>query len=220
MIKHIFLVAFAILSTVASANAQVIFDEATGVEGSGDPLAPTALGTLTAGAFTVSGSSVLGPAGSAAGTATDTTRDLFGFTVASGFQLDSIDVTALTQTLNAAGNPDPGFFFLDAGTTSVIPGDGTSAALLAGQQFGIATTPIGTNLLDSVAIGNITDGPGTSAPLGPGDFVLGIQQTGTETLSYSVEFNVSEVSTVPEPASAALLSMSVLGLAGLRRRRR
>jgi len=188
MIRFFFLAFVAILSTAASANAQVIFDESSGVEGSGDPNAPTSLGTL------------------------------FGFTIASGFQLDSIEVTALEQTLNnAAPVPflDPGFYFLDAGTTSVIPAMATSAQLLTGQQFGVATTPIGTNLLDSVAVGNITGGPGVTAPLGPGDFVLGIQQTGPETLSYSVEFNVSAV---PEPSSAALLSMVVLGFAGLRRR--
>lgn len=219
MIKHFFLAAVAIFCTVASANAQVLFDEITGAEGSGDPNAPTSLGTLSAGAFTVSGSSAVGPLGTAAGTLTDTTRDLFGFTIASGFQLDSIEVTALEQTLNnAAPTPflDPGFYFLDAGTTTVIPSATTSASLLTGQQFGIATTPIGTNLLDTASVGNITAGPGVTAPLAAGDFVLGFQQTGPETISYSVQLNVSSV---PEPSSAALLSMAALGLAGFRRRR-
>ena len=218
MTKFFFLAAAAVLSFAATANAQLLFDEATGVEGSGDPLNPTALGIFSGGVFEVSGSSVLGPDGAGAGTLTDTTRDLFGFTIASGFQLDSIEVTELTQTLNVNGDLDPGFFFLDSGTTTAIPGGGFTP--ITGALIGVGPLASGGVGADLLSLDNITVTPGPAAgPQGAGDFVFGIQQTGPEELSYTIAFNVSAVA-VPEPSSMALLSLAAFGLTGMRRRRK
>jgi len=224
MNRFFLLAVLAVLSTAASANAQVIFDESTGVEGSGDPTAPTSLGSLTAGVFTVSGSSVVGANGTSSGLVSDTTRDLFGLSIASGFQLDSVVLSGLTQTANTSGNLDPGFFFVSSGTTTGIPGGAgfsplTGSLVGVGPQIALADstadeTPIGTDLLSVTSIA----GPGVTGPLAAGDYVFGIQQTGPEELSYSVTFNVSAAA-IPEPSSAALISLVAFGFAGLRRRR-
>ena len=170
-------------------------------DASGDPNAPTPLGTLSLGSSEVSGSVV--------NTTAASTRDIFSFSVASGFQLDGITLVEITQSPvgNILGNaPDPGFFFLDIGTTTEIPGS-SGSSLLSGALIGEtgsaggASTDIGDNILFEP---NIAGGPDITSPLAAGDYIFGIQQTGPEELTYTVSF---EVSAIPEPSSALLLGL-------------
>ena len=199
------------LQLQGASSISLIFNESADGEASSDPLNPTDLGTLALGESGISGSVTSNDGAGGSNTALPTTRDFFTFNIAENQVLTGIFVSALSGT-DAAGAPsnDPGFFLLDEGATSLIPGGGTSASFLTGALLS-AETPFGTNLLE---LDNITGGPGITLPLEAGDFVFGIQQTGPETLNFTLGI---QVEAVPEPSSALLLGLG--SLLGLRRRR-
>ena len=199
MIKNI--ITTSCLSLVALSSAQAIvvaFDESADGD-LGAPTAPTLL-TFGIGTNTVTGQ---------VDTNNGDTRDAIAFTLSAGQTLDSIILLAYDNpdTL-ALSDGNTGFFSLDNGLVSVIPGGGTSGEFLTGSTFN--STSVGSDLLD---LGNLTDGPGiTGGQLGPGDYTFNIQNTSTIS-SYELQFNV-----VPEPSSTALLGLGGLALA-IRRRR-
>ena len=199
------------LQLQGASSISLIFDESVDGEASSDPLNPTDLGTLALGENGISGFVTSSDGAGGSSTALPTTRDFFTFNIAENQILTGIFVSALsgTDAAGAASN-DRGFFILDEGATSLIPVTENSASFLTGN-FISATTPVGTNLL---ALGNATAGPGVTLPLGAGDFVFEIQQTGSETLNFTLGI---QVEAVPEPSSALLLGLG--SLLGLRRRR-
>jgi len=188
----------------------ILFDESVDGEVSANPSAPTSLGTLNLGSNQIIGVVTSDDGAGDFDTSLPTTRDFFTFTVGANQFLTGAFIVSLIGSENGVPNNDPGFFSLAQGTTSFIPGNGTSSQFLTGAVVS-PTLADGTNLL---TLGNDTDGPGVTVPLGAGDYVFEIQQTGPETLAYNINF---EVSNVPEPSSLGLLGLC--SLLGLRRRR-
>lgn len=185
----------------ATANAQIVFDDASG-NASSNGASPTAL-TFNLGSNIVNGT-VTTPAN---------TRNFYTFTIGASEELTAINLDSLNVT-TAAGAPssDPGFFALVEGDTASIPGAGF--ANLGGGLF--APGNVGIDLL-SIANPQSTGGTGLPAVIGAGDYTFVIQQTGSEVSNFSLDFQVSAAA-VPEPTSGILLAG--LGLAGLARRRR
>ena len=138
-------------------------------------------------------------------------RDYFSFTVPAGYWLTSI----IHKTYASAD--DLSFFALQAGSTFTEPPVGADSTHLLGYvHFGVPT--VGTEIIDNLATSNTLPQPaiGFTAPLTAGPYTFWVQQTGAAA-AYSVDFVLTSV---PEPATWALLLPSVLGLAAARRRRR
>jgi len=229
---RILVLTIAALFTATAANAQVVFDEA--VDGDltftvSDPLIflpvepvtpATTFNISVPGTLTVTGTTIdadqddiFAPGGIAGD------FDVFGFNVAPGLQIDSV-------TLDAFGGGGQAFIGLVPGTLlginpTVGPGNADFDTIASGLTL-IDSGDIG-EILDDLILG-LDDGFGDNVPgipltggvIGSGDFVFSVQNTGPGTNSYSLTFNTSSV---PEPSSAALLSIAALGLAGFRRRK-
>ena len=138
-------------------------------------------------------------------------RDYFSFTVPAGHWLTSI----IHKTYASAD--DLSFFALQAGSTFTEPPVGADSTHLLGYvHFGVPT--VGTEIIDNLATSYTLPQPaiGFTAPLTAGPYTFWVQQTGAAA-AYSVDFVLTSV---PEPATWALLLPSVLGLAAARRRRR
>ena len=71
---------------------------------------------------------------------------------------------------------------------------------------------LGTNILDDMGVGS--GAIGFIPPLGAGTYSFWLQQTGGAVIGYGLDFVV-----VPEPTAAGLLSLGLLGLAFVGRRR-
>jgi hypothetical protein len=139
-------------------------------------------------------------------------RDYFSFTLPAGWQLDTLNVLPGSSFLGVSG---VSFIAVQAGPqVTVSPTSGSATGLLGWTHFG-------ENDLNTDILGLIGIGPGASGfitPLPAGTYAFWIQDTGTGTASYNLDFRVSAV---PHPASAWLLAAGLLGLAGrLRAQRR
>ena len=187
------------------------FNEALDGDLSGDFSAPTSLGPLGAGAFTVSGSvfnSDQDDAFAPGGEAGD--YDVLTFSLAEGLSVDSI-------TLDAFAGGGLAFLGLERGTSLSVNTSIAGAAFVpnaAGLSL-VGAADVATDLLpgllDGSGAGQAPGSPLGTAFLPAGDFTLAIQNTGPNVNAYALTFNV-----VPEPTSAA----AAAGLAGLLLRRR
>ena len=183
---------FAIALIVASAgttNAQVVWDEDINGNLSGDPTAPTNLGTFGAGALIVRGSTL----GSA--TPPSDGYDVFQFNIDPGFEITSIILSAYTTDTGGAGTS--GFNF------STVAAAGNGGNVLFGPGWGAPN--VGGDLFDEGLLGPITS-------LGDDTYFMEVREFGGPQANWELTFNV-----VPAPASAALLGLG--GLAAARRRR-
>ena len=234
MIRFFFLASAAVVFAATTANAQQVFDEAvdgdlsfTVPAGAVAPITPLTTFTVSsAGALTVSGATIdadqddiFAPGGIAGD------FDVFGISVAPGFQIDSV-------TLDAFGGDGAAFVGLVEDTTLSInpsaPGNADFDTIASGFTL-IDVTSVGGGILDDLILGlPVTDANGVvdNAPafplaggvIGAGDFVFSVQNTGPATNTYTVTFNASATA-VPEPSSAMLLSLAGLCLVSLRRRK-
>lgn len=190
---------FTALQVLTASRVHAIdYDESIHGDLSGNPAAPTSLGTLGVGSHTLRAGFF------------DEDYDLATFTLAPGTYLDSI-------YLNSYGGSTASFSGLQAGSTWTAGfGFGVDPAPLLGWVlFGEST--LGTDILDDYAMG--ADAIGFSPPLPPGTYTLEFQETGSFPVSAEFTLNV-----VPEPstlatASITVASMGIVALLAHRRRR-
>lgn len=183
-----------LLGGVLPSQAVTVWNEADDGDLSTDPLAPTAV------SFLLGSNDVIGSVVSSADT-----RDYLTFSILGGQALTAITVNSIVSV-----NNDPGFSFLATGTTSVNPAS-SETGILGGVLVSPSNT--GDDLL-ALFSGNNLVTVGFTTPLGAGDYVFEIQQTGTELLQYNLTF---EVESIPEPSATLLGGLGSLLL--LRRRR-
>lgn len=188
------------VALVPWAGAATVYDEGVSGDLSGAGLSPTFV-AVAAGANVVKGTT-----GRDNGVVD---RDYFRITVPVGMQLSAITPLVGTSTV---GN---GFAFigLEAGTQVTTPTGGPATTLLGWHHY--APADVGNNILPLIGAG--TGAIGFTGALGAGDYAVWIQETGTGTVPYVMEFTLTAV---PEPASGLLLLGGVAGLAWLRRQKR
>ena len=185
--------AVSLLSFTASVQAQV-FSEAAG-DFSNDANAPTDLGTFAAGISTISGTSQSG----------SEDRDHVTFSVASGFEITSIQINEFAPTAGGGS-------FLGFANDSVISSS-AGDFLFAGLVNVGSADPA----LDLIAEGaGSFGGQGFPTTLGAGDYSFLFNETGAVDANYSAQITVA--ASVPEPSSAIVLAG--LGLLAARRRRK
>lgn len=185
------LLVFSCLSIGVAANAQVIWDESTNGDLSGDRLAPTSL-VLGQG-----NNSIIASMGGS-------DKDYVHFSMDSGLALVAIFVE------NYESDDDFAFMGFQAGTTlTEDPWTANPANLLGWTLWG--TGDNGQDLLTRMASQSGTIG--FSIPLTGSDFTFWIQQTGDDA-DYQLNFVTAPV---PEPATLAAVGF---GLAAFARRKR
>lgn len=131
-------------------------------------------------------------------------RDYLWVNVPVGYQLAELRVGNQT-TVGGSGS----FIGLATGVTMPVPGNAVDAAGLLGYRvYGVGDR--NTDILDDMAV-PINGSSGFTRPLPAGDYTLWIQELATGTFTY--RFN-TVLSPVPEPATASLLVVGLLVVAG------
>ena len=178
-------------------QAATVYDESVSGDLSSSGLAPTGVALAAGSNF------VIGTTGRDNGIVD---RDYFSFTVPVGWQLSAITPQPGTSTV-AGGLALIG---IEAGAQVTTPVTGPATTLLGWRHY--APADIGTNILPLIGAG--AGAIGFSGALGAGTYAVWIQETGTGTAPYVMDFMLTPV---PEPANAALL---LVGMAALAVRRR
>ena len=164
------------------------YDESVDGDLSTDPNAPTAL------SFNLGSNTVIGSVATPADT-----RDFITFTIPEGQELTGIllqDYDDLDTAPASDGNR--GFNAINAGTTGFIPGGDTIGNFLGGAHLDPLTP--GSDLLPILAEAPQA-GTGFTTPLGAGDYVYVIQQTGPQNTGYTLDFILENAPViVPEVA--------------------
>jgi hypothetical protein len=188
----------ACLTALGAGRAQAVgYDEAAQGDLSGNPAAPTSLGTLPVGSHSLRASFVSGD------------YDLVTFTIAAGTHVDSI-------FLNSYAGSTSSFSGIQSGSTwtAGLGFDVNPAPLLGWVLFGENTIAddygIDDNLLYQYATGE--GAIGFTPPLGPGTYTLQLQETGPFAVNADFTLNV-----VPEPST---LTIAAFGFAALFARRK
>jgi hypothetical protein len=200
--RRLLLGTFVALVCVSAAHATTAWDESASGDFSNAGASPTVV-TLLEGANLVRG--VTGRSGGVVD------RDYFRFSLAEGWQLDTLNVLPGTRFV---GDSDFGFIGVQAGQqVTVNPTGGSPAGLLGWVHY--SSNDVGTDILGLMGIG--FGAAGFVTPLPAGDYSFWIQNTSTGSSPYVLEFNVSAV---PEASALSLFSAGVAGLLLLGRRRR
>jgi len=154
------------------AMAVVVHDESVDGDLSTNPASPTPI------SFVGMSSVINGTTGNP-GTGVD--RDYITFT---------IPVDRIVNEIRLLGwSPDNlGFLALNAGSTSFVPGAGTSASFLAGIH--VSAAEVGSNLLPLFVSSSVTTNSLPEPFLGAGTYCFLAQQTSLISQSYSFEFIV------------------------------
>ena len=134
-------------------------------------------------------------------------RDIWTFTIASGYELTAIDLVSYSAPSSGIDS----FMAIASGST-INTGD--SSLHLSNALW--TEAPVGnTNLLALLEAGPEFGGLGFTGTLGAGTYTFWVQET-SEEIQYCIDFVVTPVP-VPEPGSALLIGLGAL--ACLRRRR-
>ena len=187
----------AMVPMVGVASADVVYDEATDGELSGDPNAPTVIG--------------VGEGNNTVVFVTDQDgddRDIFTFTVAEGYQLSGVILDLFDTNTDDPGNL--GFIGFSAG--NILPFDPLApdpTQLLGYALVGIGDS--GSDIFDLMAQGGGSQG--YDGPLGAGDYTFWAQETSPSADDWSVTLVITQV-----PTPGVLAMAAVAGLAGRRRR--
>ena len=177
----------ALCAGLASAQT-ILWDEAVNGTLSGDPTAPTNLGTLGAGASIVRGSTLGSATPPSAG------YDVFRIEVAAGFSITDIILSAYSPATGGTS----GFNF-STGAAASQPG----STVLFGPGWGGSN--VGQDLLDSAF-------PAPIASVGPGVYFMEVREFGGPLATWELTFNV-----VPAPGALALLGLGGLAATRRRR---
>lgn len=166
--------------------------------------------TPTAMSFGLGSNLIRGSTGRDGGGVVD--RDYFTFTLAPGWQLDTLTVLPGTTFLGGAA---ASFIGMQVGPVMTVdPNSGSATGLLGWWLYN--DNDIGNDILQ--LMGSSPGAVGYTGPLPAGTYTVWVQETGTGVAAYGFDFAVSQV---PEPASALLLLAGVAavgGLGALRRR--
>lgn len=174
------------------ASGDIFHNEAIQGDLSGNPAAPTAY-TLPLGVNTLIATSVRND------------LEYVALTIPAGRTLSSLMLASYTSV-------DPiAFIAVQSGAVFTEPPTGTNVANLLGwAHFGPAFGQVGTDILDDIGAGG--GAIGFTPPLPAGTYTFWIQQTGTNSTDYQLDFVV-----VPAPG---VLGVSAAGFALAMRRRR
>ncbi|MEM6690349.1 MAG: hypothetical protein AAF664_13035 [Planctomycetota bacterium] len=208
------LLGIAALLVAMPATAQTsLHDELIDGDLSGAISSPTGLSIVTSGDFSISGSVVdsdqddtFAPGGAIGD------YDVFTVTLASGLQIDAL-------TLDAFGGGGQAFIGVQEGTELTVntATNGNSFPAVASGFTLVDSSEVGENLLTDLGLGVFGSVPAFSLPnpVSSGDYTFAFQNTGTNTNTYTLGF---QVSAVPEPAAGSLAILLVPF--AMRRRRR
>jgi hypothetical protein len=119
--------------------------------------------------------------------------DFVTFTIEPGEVLESILLVEYDDPeLDGLGDGNRGWIHLDDGVASVIPDSSNGGTLLGGNHLDRVIYPTATtNILTDLSGGGLA-GTGFSQPLGPGDYVLNVQQTGPQLTQYTIDLVIRE----------------------------
>ena len=136
-------------------------------------------------------------------------RDYFTFTLADGWQLDSLMLLPGTTIL---GPSSLGFVAVQAGSQMTVdPTGGDPTNLLGWWHY--SENDIDTDILPLIGLGG--GAIGFAGPLPAGIYTFWVQETATGSAAYNFDFNVTAV---PEPSIALMLMAGLAGLGFLRKR--
>jgi hypothetical protein len=188
---------------MAGAQATTVWDEAVSGDLSNIGTSPTALG------FGLGSNIVRGTTGRDGNDVVD--RDYFSFTLAPGWQLETITVLPGSTFL---GGAEASFIAIGPGLQMTLDPESNSAEGLLGWWL-YNQNDIGFDILQQM--GASPGAIGFSGVLPAGSYTVWVQETATGVANYGFDFQVTPV---PEPASALLLLAGVAGLGWYSRRSR
>ncbi len=136
-------------------------------------------------------------------------RDYFTFTIAPGWQLDTLTLLPGSTFIGGAA---ASFIGMQLGPVMTVdPESGSATGLLGWWLYN--ENDIGFDILQQM--GSSPGAVGYTGALPAGSYTMWVQETATGEARYNFDFSVTQV---PEPASALLMLAGVAGLAAWRRR--